>query len=241
MPGRIICLFVHKVSSLSTFKTLHLLSGTAALLLSFVPSLRGEALPWLQQPAAVYLAFIGLANLLVAAQAGPQTRRQLIVSALLVLAVIIQACSLLLPLEQLAGMPLLLASLIALSVAALLQLLPQQRRSEANTQATASTTAGNPAASTAPAPSARPLARSGRTPTDRGVLRENGTVKWFNTSKGFGFISRDNGDDIFVHFRAIRGDGTRMLVEGQRVEFAVVRRDKGLQAEDVVADQAAWH
>ncbi|MCL7461574.1 cold-shock protein [Pseudomonas sp. NW5] len=68
------------------------------------------------------------------------------------------------------------------------------------------------------------------------MLRENGTVKWFNTSKGFGFISRDNGDDIFVHFRAIRGDGTRMLVEGQRVEFAVVRRDKGLQAEDVIAD-----
>jgi len=65
--------------------------------------------------------------------------------------------------------------------------------------------------------------------------RDTGTVKWFNTSKGFGFISRDSGDDIFVHFRAIRGEGHRILVEGQRVEFSVMHRDKGLQAEDVVA------
>ncbi len=64
--------------------------------------------------------------------------------------------------------------------------------------------------------------------------RNTGTVKWFNTGKGFGFIARDNGDDIFVHFRAIRGEGHRILVEGQRVEFDVVQRDKGLQAEDVV-------
>ena len=64
--------------------------------------------------------------------------------------------------------------------------------------------------------------------------RETGTVKWFNTSKGFGFISRDSGDDIFVHFRAIRGEGHRVLVEGQRVEFSVMQRDKGLQAEDVI-------
>jgi CspA family cold shock protein len=65
--------------------------------------------------------------------------------------------------------------------------------------------------------------------------RDTGTVKWFNTSKGFGFISRDSGDDIFVHFRAIRGEGHRVLVEGQRVEFSVMNRDKGLQAEDVIA------
>ncbi|QYX55045.1 cold-shock protein [Pseudomonas sp. S07E 245] len=68
-----------------------------------------------------------------------------------------------------------------------------------------------------------------------GSKRDTGTVKWFNTSKGFGFISRDSGDDIFVHFRAIRGDGHRVLVEGQRVEFSVMHRDKGLQAEDVIA------
>lgn len=64
--------------------------------------------------------------------------------------------------------------------------------------------------------------------------REAGTVKWFNTNKGFGFISRDQGDDVFVHFRAIRGEGHRALAEGQRVEFVVAHRDKGLQAEDVV-------
>ena len=63
--------------------------------------------------------------------------------------------------------------------------------------------------------------------------RESGTVKWFNTSKGFGFITRDNGDDVFVHFRSIRGQGHRTLFEGQRVEFSITEGDKGLQAEDV--------
>src|SRR5690606_13247473 len=62
--------------------------------------------------------------------------------------------------------------------------------------------------------------------------REAGTVKWFNTSKGFGFISRDQGEDVFVHFRAIRGDGHRVLMEGQRVEFVCACREKGVQAED---------
>ncbi|MCF7203196.1 cold-shock protein [Pseudomonas sp. JM10B5a] len=59
-------------------------------------------------------------------------------------------------------------------------------------------------------------------------------MKWFNTSKGFGFISRETGEDVFVHFRAIRGEGHRVLVEGQQVDFAIVVRDKGPQAEDVV-------
>ena len=63
--------------------------------------------------------------------------------------------------------------------------------------------------------------------------RETGTVKWFNTNKGFGFITRDNGDDVFVHFRSIRGQGHRTLIEGQRVEFNVTKGEKGLQAEDV--------
>jgi len=63
--------------------------------------------------------------------------------------------------------------------------------------------------------------------------RESGTVKWFNSSKGFGFITRDTGDDVFVHFRSIRGEGHRVLYDGQRVEFLVSEGDKGLQAEDV--------
>ncbi len=65
--------------------------------------------------------------------------------------------------------------------------------------------------------------------------REVGTVKWFNDSKGFGFISRENGTDVFVHFTSIRGEGYRSLDDGQQVEFEVVEGDKGLQAQDVVA------
>jgi CspA family cold shock protein len=65
--------------------------------------------------------------------------------------------------------------------------------------------------------------------------RQVGTVKWFNESKGFGFISRENGPDVFVHFRAINGTGFKTLQEGQNVSFAVVQGQKGLQAEDVTA------
>ncbi|WP_304996302.1 cold-shock protein [Salinispirillum sp. LH 10-3-1] len=64
-------------------------------------------------------------------------------------------------------------------------------------------------------------------------LREEGVVKWFNGAKGFGFITRDNDEDVFVHFRSIRGRGHRTLHEGQRVKFGVVESAKGLQAEDV--------
>lgn len=71
-------------------------------------------------------------------------------------------------------------------------------------------------------------------PINEGV-KETGSVKWFSASKGFGFITRDNGEDIFVHFRSIIGKGHRILKEGQRVEFAVTEGSKGLQAEDVSA------
>jgi CspA family cold shock protein len=62
-----------------------------------------------------------------------------------------------------------------------------------------------------------------------------GTVKWFNGSKGYGFISREDGPDVFVHFSAIRGDGYRSLTEGQKVEFSVEKGPKGLQAANVVS------
>ncbi|WP_306422025.1 cold-shock protein [Marinobacterium sedimentorum] len=68
---------------------------------------------------------------------------------------------------------------------------------------------------------------------DENDARETGQVKWFNVSKGFGFITRENGDDVFVHFRNIRGRGHRSLTEGQQVRFNVRESDKGLQAEDV--------
>ena len=64
--------------------------------------------------------------------------------------------------------------------------------------------------------------------------RETGTVKWFNDSKGYGFIERSHGDDVFVHYSAISGTGYRTLVEGQRVEFTVVEGPKGLQADNVI-------
>ena len=63
--------------------------------------------------------------------------------------------------------------------------------------------------------------------------RQIGTVKWCNDSKGFGFISRGNGPDVFVHFRAISGTGHRTLQEGQKVSFRVTQGQKGPQAEDV--------
>ncbi len=65
--------------------------------------------------------------------------------------------------------------------------------------------------------------------------RETGTVKWFNESKGFGFIQRDKGGDVFVHYRSISGTGFRTLAEGQKVEFTVVQGEKGLKAENVTA------
>ena len=65
--------------------------------------------------------------------------------------------------------------------------------------------------------------------------RVQGTVKWFNGSKGYGFISREGGPDVFVHFSAIQGDGFRNLEEGQRVEFTVEKGPKGLQASNVTA------
>lgn len=65
-------------------------------------------------------------------------------------------------------------------------------------------------------------------------MKENGKVKWFNDSKGFGFISRENGPDVFVHHSAILGEGFRTLVEDQEVEFEVVQGPKGAQAQNVV-------
>jgi CspA family cold shock protein len=64
-------------------------------------------------------------------------------------------------------------------------------------------------------------------------MKEQGTVKWFNNEKGYGFISRDSGDDVFVHHSAIQGDGFKSLNEGDNVEFEVVSGPKGFQAQDV--------
>ena len=82
------------------------------------------------------------------------------------------------------------------------------------------------------------LLLSGEAPTaqSRGEdMREQGTVKWFNSSKGFGFIQRQSGEDVFVHFSAIQGDGYKSLNDGQAVEFEVTKGPKGLQAANVTA------
>jgi CspA family cold shock protein len=193
-------------------KIVHLLMGAAALLLSFIPSLQPQAAPYLQQSDALYLAFFGLLNLTLAPvipywNKGPRHQLQILVSVLLVLAVVLQTLTLLAQIPMIAGQPAILFSLVITLVAVLLHLAISFYKS-------------SPAAAS---------------PSYDMSNRDTGTVKWFNTSKGFGFISRDSGDDIFVHFRAIRGEGHRVLVEGQRVEFSVMNRDKGLQAEDVIA------
>ena len=66
-------------------------------------------------------------------------------------------------------------------------------------------------------------------------VREQGTVKWFNASKGYGFIQRQSGEDVFVHFSAIQAEGYKSLNEGQAVEFEVTRGPKGLQAANVTS------
>ena len=69
---------------------------------------------------------------------------------------------------------------------------------------------------------------------DKEVVRMTGKVKWFNAEKGFGFIEREDGDDVFVHFSAIEGEGFKTLEEGQEVEFEIVEGNRGPQAANVV-------
>lgn len=192
-------------------KIVHLLTGALALLLSFTSHLGDTPQSLLEQPSALCLALFGLLNLLLAPQlpiwhSGLRHQAQNLVSALLALGTLLQALILLAPLPVIANQPASLFSLLIIAAAVAVHLATNLRLKSRNTSSS----------------------------QDLGD-RETGTVKWFNTSKGFGFISRDSGDDIFVHFRAIRGEGHRVLVEGQRVEFAVMQRDKGLQAEDVIA------
>lgn len=104
---------------------------------------------------------------------------------------------------------------------------PARKTTQAATAASASPAKKKPAAKAAATAPAGADNASGPV--------ESGTVKWFNGSKGFGFIIRDNGEEIFVHHRSIRGEGRRSLRDGAPVNFRVVTTDKGPQAEDVEA------
>ena len=179
-------------------KIVHLFTGAAALLVSLILASKGSAL-------APLLTTFAVANLLIAPilptwALGSRRKLQGLVSALIVLATVIQTIFTFSNSNSSLGLIILIAAVV-------IHLVLNLRK-----------------VSSKSAPLSQDLSD-----------RETGTVKWFNTSKGFGFISRDSGDDIFVHFRAIRGEGHRVLVEGQRVEFTVMDRDKGLQAEDVIA------
>lgn len=198
-------------------KILHLLTAAAALLICAASPFLNPDQPYFNDANSIALGLFGMLNLLIAPftpHGGTRQQLKITVSVLLVLAAALQALVLLAPLPSIGGQPAILYSLILALVAALLHLVAQQPTSAIRH----STSHVTHTPISAPAEG-----------------RELGTVKWFNTSKGFGFISRDSGDDIFVHFRAIRGEGHRVLIEGQRVEFSVMNRDKGLQAEDVVS------
>jgi len=125
----------------------------------------------------------------------------------------------------------LLASILTLSISRKLQSGPTQRNAPTKAQ---------PARTSQKAPSPGKASANNASPNKSAAMasggkKEFGSVKWFSASKGFGFITRDSGDDIFVHFRSINGEGHKLLREGQRVQFAVTTGSKGLQAEDVSA------
>jgi cold shock protein len=82
-------------------------------------------------------------------------------------------------------------------------------------------------------PKRKPATKPANRPAQINSAKETGIVKWFNVKKGFGFITRDAGDDIFVHYRNIEGNGRRAIAEGDRVQFVVIEGDKGLQADEV--------
>jgi cold shock protein len=95
--------------------------------------------------------------------------------------------------------------------------------------------AGSVITSTSPAagPAVKPSTNATTSTSSSSTGREDGTVKWFNVKKGYGFITRDQGEDVFVHYRNIEGNGRRAIADGQRVSFVVIDGDKGPQADEV--------
>ncbi|MFT6288353.1 MAG: CspA family cold shock protein [Alcanivorax sp.] len=127
---------------------------------------------------------------------------------------------------QLADLTLHIAFAAATIATALLTSLTRSTAVSRNRSASSNSSSGSKSKS-------KSSANPARTEKSGDADREEGEVKWFNVSKGFGFITKDDGEEIFVHFRSIRGDGRRSLKDGQRVSFHVADSDKGPQAEDV--------
>ena len=149
-----------------------------------------------------------------------------------VLAAIVVAFVFNLALPALAQAPLFAACVVSALAAVLLSHKPLAMPKSV-AAAPAARDAGRKAAPPKKAPRKKPAQEKARSASKASGPRESGTVKWFNGSKGFGFIIRDNGEEIFVHYRSILGDGRRSLTDGQAVEFRVDHTDKGPQAEDV--------
>ena len=154
-----------------------------------------------------------------------------------VLAAIIVAFVFNLALPALALVPLFAACAVTALAAVLLSHKPlaMPKSVAVDAAAPAAASAGRKAAPPKKAPRKKPAPAQdkGSAASTASGPREKGTVKWFNGSKGFGFIIRENGEEIFVHYRSILGDGRRSLTDGQAVEFRVDYTDKGPQAEDV--------
>lgn len=197
-------------------KRLHFVVGFLAFFLAIILSVAEQS----ADANLLLLASFGLLNLIVAPvlpnwKCSNRVTLQTIVSVLLMLVAVLQAVFTFFPFSEEDVYNSSAFSVAILLAATMIHLFVQLSN---GVKRPANLSANSPVMDTPPA----------------GADRETGTVKWFNTVKGFGFISRDSGEDIFVHFRAIRGEGHRILEEGERVEFYVMQRDKGLQAEDVV-------
>jgi CspA family cold shock protein len=206
------------MNTLNTLRYIHLALGVAALLLGLfnsIPLFTQTGLINLAGPITLLMGLICIQqhNAVVIAPTPARRAVHLLASVVLLIATAVPVISLLL----IPAIEPLIIHAIGLAILSVCLTTVLVLTGAMNTQ---------------PTKAAKPVKRAAEVQHED-ADREAGTVKWFNTSKGFGFISRDQGDDVFVHFRAIRGDGHRALVEGQRVAFVVAKREKGLQAEDV--------
>lgn len=205
---------------MNTLRYLHLAFGLVSLVIGLImswPLLTRSGPIDFSLIAAIMAVFIGLLNIQQSSQHNQNLTARL-AGAVLLLASLLPVAALLLS----SALDPLLTYTLGFTVAAVCALAVSSLLQQSST--TPASRAGRPG---------KAASNSDKPATASNKKREQGEVKWFNGTKGYGFITRDQGGDIFVHFRAIRGEGHRSLLESQRVSFIVERREKGLQAEDV--------